>query len=99
MVRFEVSCELPFDAADFWRLRASAAFLRHIVDDGMLARMSATPPVDAGGGWSSRELSYVPANVECHRARCCRGYRVRGHGLSALAGWRCWRAGGEGARV
>jgi hypothetical protein len=98
MVRFEVSCELPFDAADFWRLRASAAFLRHIVDDGMLARMSATPPVDAGGGWSSRELSYVPANVECPAiVRAVVGDTA--FGVTDCQRWQDGVVGERGARV
>lgn len=65
MVRFEVACDLPFSREDFWRIRTTPTFLRFIVTDGLLKKINATRIAVDEDGWSSREQSYIPTNVDC----------------------------------
>jgi hypothetical protein len=65
MVRFEVSCTLPFSRRDFWRLRATPTFMSYIVRDGLLRTFTSTPATSQPDGSSTRQQSYVPANVDC----------------------------------
>lgn len=65
MVRFNIECDLPFSREDFWRIRASPAFLSFIVTDGLLKKMEASPVSRDAAGWATRRQHYCPAQVDC----------------------------------
>lgn len=65
MVRFNIECDLPFSREDFWRIRASPAFLSFIVSDGLLKKMAASPVSHDASGWATRCQHYCPAQVDC----------------------------------
>lgn len=65
MVAFNIECDLPFSRRDFWRLRASPAFLSFIVEDGLLKKMHASDAAEDAQGWETRVQHYCPAKVDC----------------------------------
>lgn len=65
MVRFNIECTVAFPQREFWRIRDSPSFIRFIVEDGILKRMTTTEPVVEADGWLSRTQVYCPAHVDC----------------------------------
>lgn len=63
-MKFLVECELPLSARDMWRVRATAGFRRHVVEDGLLKRLDSSAEKKGDDGWMSRTQRYVPAKVD-----------------------------------
>ena len=64
-MEFHITCEIPLSAADMWRVRASAGFRRHVVEDGLLKKLDCTSVTRDKDGYSRRTQRYVPTKVDC----------------------------------
>ncbi len=64
-MEFTITCELPLSAQDMWRIRASAGFRRHVVEDGLLKKLDCTSPTRDKDGYWKRTQRYIPTKVDC----------------------------------
>lgn len=66
-MEFSIECQLPLSARDMWRIRASAGFRRHVVEDGLLKKLDciSTSKGPDEEGYHKRTQRYVPTKVDC----------------------------------
>lgn len=64
-MKFTIDCVLPFSRDDMWRIRSSAGFRRHVVEDGLMKQLDSSSDSYDAEGWGTRTQEYTPRRVEC----------------------------------